>query len=94
MAKYFKFIGIIELILYVIGIIYYFIALVALGGMSSVLPGATKFMCVLVVICYIVFGPAIGLLFYQVGNLIDAHDRCPHYWADDEDTEDATESAN
>ena len=72
MGKYFKFIGVIEIIGWVIGIIPLLIYLVGLIGAASKSGGALFiFLYVLAIACYVFFGPAVGLAFYALGNLVD-----------------------
>lgn len=70
MAKYFKFVGVIELLGFIGGLIFAFIMTVKSFQNNS--PDA--FLMLLVFFAVLVFGPAVGLLFLTVGSLVENED--------------------
>lgn len=70
MGGYFKFIGVIEIIGWIIGFIPFGIGLhnQFQSGMNLI-----SIYFIIALVCYIIFGPAFGLAFYQLGNLVQEH---------------------
>ena len=67
MSKYFRFVGIVELLGFVVGLIYCIINMV--GAFSSKSPDAL--LALLIFFAVLVFGPAVGLLFLAVASLLE-----------------------
>ena len=67
MSKYFRFVGIVELLGFVVGLIYCTINMV--GAFSSNSPDAL--LILLIFFAVLVFGPAVGLLFLAVASLLE-----------------------
>lgn len=74
MSKYFKLVGIIELIGFAIGVIFYFVEMVsaiksltAYGGGDS----WTILMWIVGLFAIMIVGPAVGLLFYNFGKMME-----------------------
>lgn len=67
MKKYFKFIGIVELIVFAIGLILYIIGMVQ--GFSAVKgDGVAIATYIFALVALVIFGPAVGLLFCYIGS--------------------------
>lgn len=68
MSKYLRFVGIIELIGFIVGLICAFIAMI--NSFASNSPNALY--SLLIFIAVLVFGPAVGFLFLSVGSLLES----------------------
>lgn len=67
MAKYLRFIGIIELLGFAIGLIFAFISMITAFTSNS----PTAMYALLIFLAVLVFGPAVGFLFLSVASLLD-----------------------
>lgn len=67
MSKYFRFIGTIEMAGFIIGVIYSLIDMV--GAFNNHSPDSL--LKLFIFIAVLVFGPALGLLFFSVADLLD-----------------------
>ena len=74
MSKYFKIIGILELIALAFTLVLVIIAVVQSLIPPSVVDAKTKFILILELVLLILCGPSLGFLFIYVGKLIDKID--------------------